>query len=512
MKKRTLADRIAHGVRVEPTARGPLSADLNVVLPLLREQFEGCGDVLYHRFQTSNSRDALIVYINGMADVISIDHDVLKRMLEPENAFSASSLAELRAWLTVTDSKEHHAYEEILPELFGGRPILLVDGIPGALSLGLVHCEKRGVEEPQAESVIRGARDGFTETLNLNLTLLRKRLKTPALKMDTFSLGRYSETNVSVAFIQGIARDEIVSSVKNRLKRIDIDGIVESGMIEELIEDDVYSPFPQLQTTERPDVAVAAMLEGRVLILTDNTPFVMIAPTTLWSMLQSPEDYYERFLIGTLIRWLRYVFFLFALLAPSVYVATLTFHQEMVPTTLLLRITQSREEIPFPALMEALIMEITFEALREAGVRLPKQIGSAVSIVGALVIGQAAIQAGLVSAPMVMIVAITGIASFMLPQYAFNIALRILRFPIMIMSGMFGLYGLILCILIIISHLCILRSFDVPYLTPIAPIKTGSFKDTLIRAPIGFMRRRPAAYANPGNPKRQVEPPKGENK
>ncbi|SDW22908.1 spore germination protein [Paenibacillus sp. CF384] len=511
MKKRSLADRIGQRVQAEPTIRGPLAAELAVVLPRLQAQFEGCGDVLYHRFRASDSREAVIVYINGLADVISIDHDVLKRMMEPDNALTASSLTELRAWLTVMDSKEHVTYEEMVPELFSGRPLLLVDGIPGALSLGLIHCEKRGVEEPQAESVIRGARDGFTETLIVNLTLLRKRLKTPALKIDTFPLGRYSKTDISVAFLQGIAKEEIVASVKHRLQRIEIDGIVESGMIEELIEDSVFSPFPQLQTTERPDVAVAAMLEGRVLIITDHTPFVMIAPTTLWSMLQSPEDYYERFLIGTLIRWLRYLFFLFALLAPSVYVATLTFHQEMVPTTLLLRITQSREEIPFPALMEALIMEITFEALREAGVRLPKQIGSAVSIVGALVIGQAAIQAGLVSAPMVMIVAITGIASFMLPQYAFNIALRILRFPIMIMSGMFGLYGLILCILVIISHLCILRSFDVPYLTPIAPIQTDSFKDTLIRAPIGLMKRRPAAYASPGNSNRQVEPAKGED-
>lgn len=198
-------------------------------------------------------------------------------------------------------------------------------------------------------------------------------------------------------------------------------------------------------------------------------------------------------------------FFLIAMLAPAIYVAVLTFHHEMVPTTLLLRVAKSREEIPFPALVEALFMEVTFEALREAGVRLPRQVGSAVSIVGALVIGQAAIQAGLVSAPMVMVVAITGISSFMMPQYSAGISLRILRFPIMILSGILGLFGLILGLLLIISHLCILRSFGVPYLAPLAPIYPKGIKDVLLRAPISKMNTRPAFYADKNNLNRQRE-------
>jgi spore germination protein KA len=259
-----------------------------------------------------------------------------------------------------------------------------------------------------------------------------------------------------------------------------------------MIEDNPFSPFPQLSTTERPDVASGALLEGRVLIMVEGSPFTLIAPTTLFALLQSPEDYYQRYMIGSVIRWLRYFFVGVALLAPSLYVAVVTYHQEMIPSNLLLTLVKSREEIPFPALVEALLMEITFEGLREAGVRLPKQVGAAVSIVGALVIGQAATAAGLVSSPMVMVVAITGIASFMIPQYSAGIALRLLRFPIMLLAGMLGLLGLMIGFIVIYVHLCSLRSFGVPYLSPIAPMKSRDMKDVLMRAPHWMMRTRPS--------------------
>jgi hypothetical protein len=239
-----------------------------------------------------------------------------------------------------------------------------------------------------------------------------------------------------------------------------------------------------------------------VVILVDGTPFVLIMPTSFFSLLQSSEDYYHRFMISTLIRWLRYGFLFIALLLPSVYVALLTFHQEMVPTSLLLTFAQSREEIPFPALVEALMMEITFEALREAGIRLPKQVGSAVSIVGALVIGQAAVSAGLVSAPMVMVVAITGIASFSIPRYNLGITIRMLRFPIIFLAGTFGLLGIILGILVIITHLCSVRSFGVPYMSPMGPMQASEMKDVMFRAPWWSLRTRPHLTGD-FNPNRQ---------
>jgi spore germination protein KA len=304
-------------------------------------------------------------------------------------------------------------------------------------------------------------------------------------------IGTYTRTNVSIAYIDGLADKTLIEEITTRLERIKIDGILESEYIEEMIEDNPYSPFPQIMTTERPDVACSCLLEGRAVILVEGTPFTLIAPISFFSLIQSQEDYAQRFMAGTFIRWLRFFFMGLSLLLPSLYVAILTFHHEAVPTALLLSSAASREAVPFPAIVEALAMEITFEALREAGVRLPKQVGSAVSIVGALVIGQASVQAGLVSAPMVIVVAITGIASFMMPRYIAGIAFRMLRFPMMLLAGTLGLLGIMMGIIAIVIHLCSLRSFGVPYLTPLAPLKGQELKDVLWRAPWWKMDTRP---------------------
>ena len=339
------------------------------------------------------------------------------------------------------------------------------------------------MEEPRAESVIRGSREGFLESLSDNTAMLRRSIKSPSLKFKPFTIGRLTRTQVWVAYVDGIANPDLVREAADRLLRIETDDMLESGNIEELIKDDAYSPFPLLQSTERPDVVSSALLEGRIAILTEGTPFVLIAPTTLPALLQSPDDYYQTFYFGTAIRWLRYLFMSIALLGPSAYIAVASFHQEMIPSALFLTIAKSREEIPFPVVVEGFIMELIFEAIREAGTRLPKQTGAAVSIVGALVIGEAATAAGIVSFPIVMIVALSGIASFMVPSYTTGITIRMLRFPMMILSGFLGLLGLILGILMTLAHLCKLRSFGVPYLTPIAPMIPGELSDVVIKAP-----------------------------
>ena len=308
--------------------------------------------------------------------------------------------------------------------------------------------------------------------------------------MQSIIVGRYTQTEIIIAYIKGLADKTLIEEVTNRLQRIDIDGVLESGYIEEMIEDNPFSPFPQLINTERVDVAAAGLLEGRVVILIDGTPDVLVAPITLYSLLQSAEDYYQRFMISTTIRWMRYFFLVISLLLPSLYVALITYHQEMVPTALLISMARSREEIPFPALVEALIMEIFFEVLREAGIRLPKQVGSAVSMVGALVIGDAAVAAGIISAPIVIVVAITGIASFMIPRYSAGIAIRMLRFPMIFLAGTMGLLGIILGVISIVVHLCSLRSFGISY-HPIAPINGRELKDVLIRAPWWKLNTRP---------------------
>lgn len=319
------------------------------------------------------------------------------------------------------------------------------------------------------------------------------------------TVGELTRTEVAVAYLEQIANADVVQEIRSRIQRIQIDGVLESGYIEQLIEERSFSPFPQYLVTERPDYIVSALLEGRVAILTDGTPFVISGPMTFWGFLQAGEDYYDRVLFANMIRFIRLILLMAALLLPSIYVALTTFHQQMIPTKLLLSIAAAREGVPFPALVEALLMEGTFEALREAGVRLPKQIGQAVSIVGGLVVGQAAVQAGIVSAPMVIVVSLTGIASFTIPRYNFSFAFRILRFPMILLAGMFGLYGITAGLLCILIHLAGLSSLGVPYLFPVSPVTFQGLKDAIFRAPLWTMYFRPQTEG-----KRQIRIPKGQ--
>ncbi len=467
-----------------------VSSELKLNKLTLEQIYARSKDVKLRSLQIAGQRAALLLSIDGLVDEALTDlHLVSPLLREP---METVSFEQLKSIVTTADLHTSTDMNEVVHCAANGSVILFVDQLDSALIANLPKWQQRSIEEPAAESVIRGPREGFTETMSVNTSMMRRKIKHPALKMLAMQVGRFTKTEVAVVFIEGIANESLVEEVKLRISKIDIDGILESGYIEGFIEDHPLSPFPQIQVSERPDVVSAALLEGKIGILVDGTPFCLIAPTTFFSLLQSPEDYYQRFIISTFIRWLRFLFLFISLLLPSLYVAILTFHQEMVPTSLLLSIAKSREEIPFPALIEALLMEISFEALREAGVRLPKQVGSAVSIVGALVIGQAATSAGLVSSPMVMVVAITGIASFLLPQYSAGIAIRVLRFPIMFLAGMFGLLGLMLGIIAIVIHLCSLRSLGVPYLQPVAPLKWSEIKDTLMRFPIWAMRTRPS--------------------
>ncbi|KAA9031580.1 spore germination protein [Niallia endozanthoxylica] len=467
-----------------------LSGNLDQDVDTFRSIYQNCSDVVFRSFFISGQKKAMLIYIEGLSDVEGIENFVLLPFMR-EISPSGSLNEYLEHKMPVSKVKKVNTVAGCIESISNGNPLLLCEGDVNAYSLGLAKREQRSIEEPVAEGGIRGSREGFTESLAIGTSLLRRIIKSPALKMQSMTIGSYSRTNVVLAYIEGVADKTLIEEIMNRLNRIKIDGILESGYIEEMIEDNPYSPFPQIMTTERPDIACSNLLEGRAAILIEGTPFCLIAPISFFSLLQSHEDYYQRFMIGTVIRWLRYLFLGISLLLPSLYVAVLTFHQEMVPAQLLLSMAASREAVPFPAIVEALLMEIAFEALREAGIRLPKQIGSAVSIVGALVIGQAAVQAGLVSAPMVIIVAMTGISSFMVPRYIAGIAIRMLRFPIMLLASTLGLLGIVMGVIAIAIHLCTLRSFGVPYLSPLAPLKARELKDVLWRSPLWMMDTRP---------------------
>ncbi|MEK3883995.1 spore germination protein [Paenibacillus sp. PL2-23] len=466
-----------------------LTSDLDRNVARLQSIYANSYDVIFRSFLIGGRTKAVIVYIQGLSNTGEMNEYVLGPLMQLSHE-EECSVEQLAHGLSLSKVDIVTTLAGCTGAVSTGNPVLLYEGAPQGIALGLCKWEKRSIDEPSAEAGVRGPREAFSETLQVNTSQLRRIIKSPALKLEAMTIGDYTDTQVLIAYMESIADKKLVEDVRTRLSGISIDAILESEYIEEFIEDNPYSPFPQVQSTERPDIACAALLEGRIAILTEGTPFVLIVPATLFSLLQSQEDYYQRFWASTAIRWLRYLFTTLSLLLPSLYVSLLTYHQEMVPTALLVTMASTRETVPFPALVEALIMEVTFEVLREAGVRLPKQIGPAVSIVGALVIGQAAVQAGIVSPPMVIVVAITGIASFMVPRYAVGVSFRLLRFPIIILAGMLGLLGVMLGLTTIIIHLCNLRSFGVPYLSPVAPFKKADMKDIAIRAPWWRMKAR----------------------
>jgi spore germination protein KA len=473
-----------------------LTGNLNMNVQKLRSIYENCPDAIFRPFLIGGKIKAMLIYIAGLSNVESMDNSLLFPLMQRDVAISDNIGLFIEQNLTISKVQKVDLFDQCIERLSIGDPLIIIDQELQGIALGLAKWDKRAVEEPSAESVVRGPREGFVESIAVNMSLLRRKIRSPQLKMQSMHIGRYTMTEVVIAYIDGLTDHTLIEEVRNRLMRIDLDGILESSYIEELIEDESYSVFPQILDTERPDVVAASLLEGRVAIFVDGTPFVLVAPMTMYSMMQSAEDYYQRFLFSSAIRWLRYGALVISLLLPSLYVAVMSFHQEMIPSTLFISIAKSREEVPFPVLVEAFIMEITFEALREAGVRLPKQIGAAVSIVGALVIGQAAVSAGIVSAPMVMIVSITGIASFMIPRYSTGIAIRLLRFPIMLSAGILGLVGVMLAVIVVIIHLCTLRSFGVPYLSPMGPMKGRDMKDVLFRAPWWSLNTRPHLTGN----------------
>jgi spore germination protein KA len=385
----------------------------------------------------------------------------------------------------ITDIKQLFEY------LLSGDSILLLEGSTKGISIGSKGFESRSVEEPSSQTVVRGPKEGFSEKLRTSTALIRRRIKDPNLWIENKVIGTKTQTDVAILYINGLVNDDIVQEVRKRLDQIDIDAVLESGYIEELIQDETFTPFPTVYNTERPDVICAGLLEGRVAIVVDGTPFVLLVPALFVHFFQASEDFYQRSDIGSLMRLLRFFCFFLALLTPSAYIALTTFHQEMIPTQLLVSLAAQREGVPFPAYVEALMMEVTFEILREAGTRMPRAVGSAISIVGALVLGQAAVEAGIVSSAMVIVVSLTAISSFVSPTFNMSISIRILRFIFMTLAAMFGLLGIIIGLLIMVMHLTSLRSFGIPYLAPMGPFIPSDQKDTLIRLPLWKMKSRP---------------------
>ena len=470
--------------------------DLDDSTAKIKDDFGHSSDLLVNYFKLAGYRglNCANLYIRGLVDKSSVNSLSSELSRLKYKCYRTKSDLDYEIFSSyfsgLRDSKEGTDYQTLYSDLLSGNVVFLIDGYSKFFSVAANTDEGRAIEEATSQTVIRGPKEGFTEKINCNILLIRKRIKSTSLRFEYLSIGSVTKTTVCLMYINGIAKPEILHEIRTRLNKIEIDSILEGAYIEELIKDDRLSIFPTFLCSEKPDSVSAGLLEGKVAILVDGTPFVLTAPALMVEFFQSSEDYYHHFIVSSAIRLLRYAALFLSLMIPALYISVTTFHQEIIPTPLLVSIASQREGVPFPALIEALTMEFTFEILREAGIRMPRAIGSAISIVGALVLGQAAVEAGIISAVMVIVVSITAISSFAIPNYEMSNAVRLLRFAFMILAGVLGLYGVFMGLIILVLHLCKIKSITVPYLTPIAPKIKGGNKDTIFRFPLWKMKYR----------------------
>ncbi len=485
----------------------------------LQQELANCCDLVARplKIGLANSADAFIIYLDDLVDSISLEKNL--QLLIQGNQSTANPLenplkrplhqAIYDHLLTVGQVKPIDDLNTLIQEILTGTLGLVLDGETVCFSLGVKSGQKdRPINEAPSEGTLRGPRDGFLEDIQVNRGLIRRRIKSPKLKFEKMTIGTLTQTQVNIVYLEGLALVGLIQEMKQRLERIKIDGIIESGYIEEFIEDTPYSLFPQVIVTERPDRVAAALLNGRVALLMDTTPFVLIVPAAFIRMLEGADDNYVRFPFANFARNLRFITLNIAMILPAFYIAVSTFHLEMLPTKILISLAGVREGLPFPVLIEILFMETVFEFITEAGIRLPKAVGSAISIVGALVIGDMAVNAGFVSSVTVIVVALTAISTLTIPAVEASHTIRLIRFPLMLLAAVFGFLGIAVGLLFVLIHLCSLRSFGVPYLDPLAPLNLSDLKENLFRAPRWSLFKRPTEVSE-NNPTRQPIMPKG---
>ncbi|MFC4600033.1 spore germination protein [Cohnella hongkongensis] len=475
----------------------PLDPDLDRCESRIRQMFSLSPDLVVRKFVIRQTEaPAMLVYLDSLTDNNSVNRDVLLP-LQTKQTGSGRELPLSSGQVSTVD--EWAKVERIVLE---GGSVLFLEGWTEAYALGTSGWPQRAIEDPQLETSLKGAHQGFIETGTQNIALLRRYLPHGQLKIKQKIVGRRGHTKVYVLYIADIVNPKLIQEMEKRIDAIDVDAVINTGELAELIEDSPASPFPQMLLTERPDTAASQLLQGRLVVIVDRSPSVIVAPITFTSFFQSVDDYSTRWSIATFLRLLRLFAFGIAAFLPAFYIAVTSFHYEVIPFKLLLTLGESRGQVPFPPFVEAILMEFTLEMLREAGVRLPAPVGQTVGIVGGIVIGQAIVQAGLVSNIMVVVVSFTAIASFILPNTDLVAAVRLIRFCLMVAAALFGFVGIIIGMMTMIAHLLALSSLDRPYFSPFGPIRFSDWKDSFMRVPLWMMNKRPMS-ASPVQVKRQ---------
>mgnify|MGYP000874498476 FL=1 len=472
-----------------------LTTSLEDNISVFNQIFRNDFTFITRKFQNnySPSVKCCILYFEGMADTKVLNENVIEPILSNHfmGEISSSNLIDELQYKIIlsSDIKSSNDLQTILNALMDGDTILLAEGYDQALIISSKAWPSRSIDEPESAQIVRGPREGFVESILTNISLVRRKIKNPNLKFIVRELGAQTHTKICISYIEGIADENVLNELGRRLDQIEIDGILDSGYIQEFIKDAPYSPFETVGSSERPDIIAGKLLEGRVAIFVDGSPFVLTVPYIMIESFQANEDYYNNYLFSSFNRLLRAVSGLLSISIPGLYLAISTYHQEMLPTSLLISIAASRQKVPFPTVVSLFVMLTIFDILREVGTRIPTPIGQTINIVGTLVLGEAAVDANLVSAPVIIVTALTSITKLINIHLLGPIIL--LRTLLLFAASFLGIYGFILGYLAIILHLMSLRSFGVPYMLNTTRIKDQNGKDAWIRAPWWIMSLRP---------------------
>lgn len=476
--------------KVKPKSEFP--KDIKVCEQLVKDLFHSSSDIIIHPFMTVMGM-AMVVYVDGMSDKNLMDRDIVGPLKAPD--FTGDIHETIRA----TQVAEVTEVKKFIKDVLDGNTAIFIEGSAIAFTVDFKSFPMRGVETPDSEAVLRGPKEGFTEAIRPNTALLRRKLKTPNLVIENLSLGKQTNTLVGIAYIEGIVNKEVLEEVKKRISKIDTDAVLESGYIEQYIEDKTISPIPTIGSTQKPDIVAAKILEGRVAIFCDGTPHVLTIPQLFIENIQISEDYYNRFTYSVALRILRIIALFLTMLLPGFFVAITTYNQEMIPTVFMVTLMAASSKVPLPAGAETFFLMLMFELLKESGTRLPRPIGSAISIVGALIIGEAAVNAGIVGAPAVIVIALTAVTSFVNPNL--NEFTLVYKFFFLFLGGTFGILGIGTGLMIMVTQIASTTSYGIPILSSFSK---EELKDTIIRFPLQTMKLRPASITKT-NQRRQSQ-------
>lgn len=473
-----------------------ISALLHENETYIRKRCENCDDILIRPMVLGEGHkvNCLMVYIEVTVSNMMLDDSAIGKMVNHFWEIPAEKIREFirKNSLGIADAEELSTMEEVFSAMLAGNAVFFMDGYDKAMKISSRGYPGLDVSEAETEKVLRGSKEGFCDRVKINAALIRKRLRDTRLKVEQQDIGVRSHTVVQLLYVDDLVHEELLESIKERLEFFTVDGILDSGMLEQLTEEAWYSPFPQFQTTERPDRAAQELLNGKAVLLCDNSPVALVLPGAFNSFMESSEDWYNRFEMTSFLRVLRYLAMAVATLLPGLYLAMIRFHTQVLPANLILSFAQAREGVPFSSVVELVFLELSFELIREAGVRIPGELGNAIGIVGGLIIGQAAVEANLVSPVVVIIVALTALGSLAIPNEEFASAFRLLKYVFLFLGGYLGIFGIVLGLYLTAAHLAGLLSFGVPYLVPFVE-KNGESETggRILRLPFRKRKFRP---------------------